>query len=39
MGTLLIKGFTNLYGKMKDDSIWYPVETLDNTGEFCVRII
>ena len=33
MGTLLIKGFTNLYGKMKDDSIWYPVETLDNTGE------
>lgn len=33
MGTLLIKGYTNLYGKMKDDSIWYPVETLDNTGK------
>lgn len=36
MGMLLIQGFTNLYGKMKDDSIWYPVETIDSTSEILV---
>ena len=38
MGTLLIKGFTNLYGKMKDDSIWYPVETLGHSLKFFVLV-